>query len=147
MSKEYSELFKDPRWQKKRLEILQRDNFTCQVCDDTKKTLHVHHKLYFYGRDPWDYINDFFETLCEDCHKEETDNLKDACEFLTMAFKYKFFAHDIGNFAAAVKELNIKKPTRIFIAALTFLMQDGPAQKQLLQSYLNHIRETTCQEK
>ena len=30
----YSEKLKDPRWQKKRLEILERDNFRCQYCGD-----------------------------------------------------------------------------------------------------------------
>ena len=29
-SSDYSKLLQDPRWQKKRLEIMQRDNFTCQ---------------------------------------------------------------------------------------------------------------------
>jgi len=29
----YSEKLKDPRWQKKRLEILSRDNFTCETAN------------------------------------------------------------------------------------------------------------------
>lgn len=31
---DYSQKLLDPRWQRKRLEILQRDDFTCQVCSD-----------------------------------------------------------------------------------------------------------------
>ena len=42
----YKEKLLDPRWQKKRLEILNRDNFTCQCCGDDKKTLNIHHKYY-----------------------------------------------------------------------------------------------------
>ena len=30
----YSEQLKSPKWQKKRLEIMQRDKFTCQLCGD-----------------------------------------------------------------------------------------------------------------
>lgn len=30
----YSQKLRDPRWQKKRLEILERDSFTCQHCHD-----------------------------------------------------------------------------------------------------------------
>ena len=43
---EYAEKFKDPRWQKKRLEILERDDFSCRVCYDASNTLHVHHCFY-----------------------------------------------------------------------------------------------------
>lgn len=66
--KKYSENLKDPRWQKKRLEIMQRDNFTCQCCGDNTTELHVHHKTYSNGKEPWDYSNDNFETLCINCH-------------------------------------------------------------------------------
>lgn len=66
----YQTKLKDPQWQKKRLEILSRDNFTCLLCKDTETTLHVHHHEYKYGREPWDYADDNFATLCEHCHKE-----------------------------------------------------------------------------
>lgn len=42
----YAFKLKDPRWQRKRLEILQRDNFTCQECYATDKELNVHHLIY-----------------------------------------------------------------------------------------------------
>lgn len=71
MKKSYSEKLKDPRWQKKRLEILQRDNWTCTSCGGTKTTLHVHHKYYTYGNEPWEYNNNVLITLCEHCHKSE----------------------------------------------------------------------------
>ena len=68
---EYSEKFKDPRWQKTRLEILKRDGWACQVCGDKKNTLHVHHTTYFPGCDPWEYPDVVMITLCEVCHKKE----------------------------------------------------------------------------
>lgn len=64
----YSEKLKDPRWQKKRLEIMQRDKFTCRACDEQKKTLNVHHLNYEKNKDPWDYDDLNLVTLCEDCH-------------------------------------------------------------------------------
>src|SRR5688572_16118982 len=67
----YSDLLKDPRWQKKRLEILGRDNFTCQSCGSTTKTLHVHHHYYINGRMPWEYNETLLITLCYDCHEVE----------------------------------------------------------------------------
>jgi hypothetical protein len=67
----YAEKLKDPRWQKKRLEILNLFSFRCQRCECEYKTLHVHHKTYEYGNDPWDYKNNNFMCLCEDCHEVE----------------------------------------------------------------------------
>jgi 5-methylcytosine-specific restriction endonuclease McrA len=65
----YADKLKDPRWQRRRLEIMQRDNFTCQNCGDNKTTLHVHHKIYVRNADPWIYGDVALVTLCEPCHK------------------------------------------------------------------------------
>lgn len=80
----YSELLKDPRWQKKRLEIMQRDNFTCQLCFSTTKTLHVHH-LAYVGSYPWETPDSDLITLCEDCHKklENDKKVSDNSPFFT----------------------------------------------------------------
>ena len=69
MSKTYAEKLKDPRWQKKRLEILERDKFACRYCADKEKTLHVHHVYYEKGKSPWEYEGDMLLTLCERCHE------------------------------------------------------------------------------
>lgn len=67
----YKELLLDPRWQKKRLDILNRDEWRCKACGETKKTLHVHHFKYQSGKLPWEYPDTNFITLCCDCHEEE----------------------------------------------------------------------------
>jgi len=64
----YAQKLKDPRWQKKRLEILSRDNFACWWCNDNKSTLHVHHESYI-GDNPWDTPDYCLRTLCEECHQ------------------------------------------------------------------------------
>jgi hypothetical protein len=84
MSK-YSDKFKDPRWQKKRLEILERDKWTCQICFSTDSTLHVHHRFYEKGKDPWDYQENVLVTLCEGCHQEEHECMSGACLILNKA--------------------------------------------------------------
>ena len=83
--KYYSEKLKDPRWQKKQLEVMERDGWECTNCGDKEKTLHVHHKKYLKGKDPWDYDNDLLETLCEPCHEREGKKpgyVKEINEFL-----------------------------------------------------------------
>jgi peptidoglycan hydrolase CwlO-like protein len=76
--KTYAEKLKDPRWQRKRLEIMARDSFACQVCQDETTTLHVHHIRYIKGREPWDYKDFYFVTLCETCHAQEESEIKEA---------------------------------------------------------------------
>lgn len=65
----YSEQLKHPQWQKRRLEVLQAANFSCQRCGDTERQLHAHHKAYVRGRLPWDYPADMLECLCDPCHE------------------------------------------------------------------------------
>lgn len=62
--------YKSPQWQRKRLEVLNRDSFECTNCGSTDKTLHVDHAYYERGADPWEYPSESLKTLCDDCHKE-----------------------------------------------------------------------------
>lgn len=59
------------RWQRRRLEILQRSDFSCESCEATDRTLHVHHKIYRKGAMPWEYADVELEALCADCHARQ----------------------------------------------------------------------------
>lgn len=80
-SNEYADLIKSPFWQKRRLEIMKRDNFVCQFCGDHETTLNVHHIIYIPGNKPWDYKDEHLITLCEPCHLDE-EKLKDEDKFI-----------------------------------------------------------------
>ena len=67
----YKDQIKSPKWQRRRLEILSRDNFTCQVCGAKEETLHVHHICYLKEKEIWDYPDNLLITLCESCHETE----------------------------------------------------------------------------
>lgn len=67
----YSEKLRKPAWQKKRLEILNRDSFTCQLCGDTETELQIHHKKYV--GEPHEAPNDELVTLCKHCHQTVTE--------------------------------------------------------------------------
>lgn len=68
MAKTYSDKLKSPKWQKKRLEILSRDNWKCRYCDNEEKQLQVHH-LKYTERLPHNEPSINLITVCEDCHK------------------------------------------------------------------------------
>jgi len=94
----YFDKLKDPRWQRKRLEIFKRDDFSCQECGTKESTLHVHHLKYVKGKEPWEYEGDELSTLCEDCHRlrtQFTQRLQDyasgmplGCQMAVLGFIY-----------------------------------------------------------
>lgn len=97
----YTEKLLDPRWQRKRLEILGRDNFICQGCCDTENTLHVHHRYYIAGREPWDYPPEILVTLCKDCHQHETEMEGDEQDLIKILKCKGFLIGDIKTLAQA----------------------------------------------
>ncbi len=68
----YSEQLKSPLWQRKRLKIMERDNFTCQNCFSTQNQLQVHHKYYSKDKKAWEYFDSSLITLCSQCHEDIT---------------------------------------------------------------------------
>lgn len=76
-SKTYVEKLNDPRWQKKKNKILDRDFYICQFCGDGNSTLHVHHKKYNKG-EPWEIEDRFLITLCQSCHEKEPEAMNHA---------------------------------------------------------------------
>jgi 5-methylcytosine-specific restriction endonuclease McrA len=97
----YAEKLTDSRWQKKRLEILSRDLFECQMCHSKDHgMLHVHHRHYLVGREPWDYPGDLLVTLCKNCHRKEEDAATNAPEILNTLHFWGYFNTEI------IKELN-----------------------------------------
>jgi len=83
----YYEKLRSPKWQKKRLEIMQRDQFCCQSCGDTESTLNVHHKTYRKNAEPWEYEDENFITYCENCHSVIHEHIEDIKQNLTTGLK------------------------------------------------------------
>ena len=92
----YAEKLKDPRWQKMRLKVLERDEWECKICGSGDITLHVHHRYYKPNAEPWDYPLESLDTLCADCHEEETLCRKDYEQQLRQALRsYGYTACDV----------------------------------------------------
>ncbi len=89
--KTYQEKLLDPRWQRKRLEALEKADFHCEMCGDGESTLHVHHKQYIKGWEPWEYDADQLCVLCKNCHSsnhECDDQLNLSCSFASIDGPY-----------------------------------------------------------
>lgn len=72
----YSRLLQRPEWQRKRMEILERDGFVCTQCKapgTPENYLQVDHKVYRNGSLPWEIENSYLQTVCVKCHKRFTE--------------------------------------------------------------------------
>ena len=67
----YSDKLKNPKWQKKRLKILEDRDWACELCCDKESTLHVHHTKYDQNKEPWEYEDYRLRVLCDSCHDNE----------------------------------------------------------------------------
>lgn len=68
----YSDLLRDPRWQRMRLEVFSRDQWKCKSCGAAHRELQVHHKRYERGKPPWEISPTALVTLCDECHEKIT---------------------------------------------------------------------------
>ena len=67
----YKEQLLDPKWEKKRSIIINRDHHKCQICGNhgnKNNPIVVHHRYYQFGVLAWEYNNDVLITLCAKCH-------------------------------------------------------------------------------
>lgn len=107
MKKTYSELLKHPKWQKKRLEVMERSGFRCEICGSKEKTLHVHHAYYKKGNMPWEYPLGSLHCLCELCHSEVTELTNDIKDSIGSKSP-----HDLSRILGYVKCLDARNDPR-----------------------------------
>jgi len=72
----YQRKLAHPLWQKKRLEVMQRDGFKCTNCQSTEDELHIHHLYYLPNTLPQDYPLTAYTTFCNTCHEIEEAKMK-----------------------------------------------------------------------
>lgn len=68
--REYMERLQDPRWQRKRLGVLQRAGWKCEWCGTGEVNLQVHHGFYERDAMPWEYPDAALYCLCDHCHEK-----------------------------------------------------------------------------
>jgi hypothetical protein len=71
----WEEQYLHPNWQRRRLQILKRDRYTCRICGDVETTLHVHHIRYDKNKWIWDVHEIYLVTLCDPCHEAEHEKI------------------------------------------------------------------------
>jgi len=137
----YFDKLRDPRWQKKRLEILERDKWKCQLCFDDEHTLHVHHKFYEYLRDPWDYPDESLVTLCESCHENEMEIIADAGKFIFHKLRKRLLAGNIVSLGKVISKYQFKLSFLNVVDMFEIFMSDDLFHEKIVKLYRQWIEE------
>ena len=141
--KTYSEKLRDPRWQKKRLRVLERDEWTCQGCGDSESTLHVHHRYYTKGAEPWEYPDGSLQTLCEDCHQTENEYRPGAEAELLHAMRRHFSYDEVSDLAVSILngvEITPQHMPRVILEAVCYTLTHPELQKEMIDRYIGASR-------
>lgn len=138
MSTKYSEKLRDPRWQKKRLEVFQRDEFICQICLDSESTLNIHHKRYIPGKEPWDYDLNDLVTLCEICHGSEKEAREEAESILLEQLRMKFFSSEIDQLGQSIYRMPLLHLPGVVMTAICWNIINN--QQELIDKYFEAIK-------
>ena len=129
----YEEKLQDPRWQKKRLEIFERDGWACRECHHTDRTLCVHHLKYLPDTEPWDYPDHLLRTLCSSCHNLETILRSDVEKKLVDTLKEKMpNALNLLSIQVALSKIEIQDSYELALQ-LAFIIKH-PAVRPLIAS-------------
>lgn len=134
----YKQKLLDPRWQKLRLRILERDDWTCQICWNKEETLHVHHRIYSKGGEPWDTPEWALVTLCATCHEEETAGRKEQEQSLLLGLARYFFHADINGLAIGFQSLEPLCSPRIVADAYSWALESKDAQQKIIDMYYDY---------
>lgn len=141
-SEKYSAKLKDPRWQKKRLEIFERDGWKCWRCNSDTSTLCVHHRYYESDKEPWEYNNEALVTLCEECHKEETEDRPREEQALVGALKRSpFLAGDINSLMYGIYRCQLTHLPDVVMDAISMAFSNKILQQFLLDKYFDLLKE------
>jgi hypothetical protein len=139
----YSEKMKDPRWQRKRLEVFERDEWCCQVCCDDSATLNVHHRYYLNNKEPWEYPNEALITLCEDCHNDEKNNYPEQIDKIILSLKKHFLSDELSSLVKVFENLTIYHTSEVFVSVVKYHLLNKKNQIKMIDDYFKYLADET----
>lgn len=136
----YSDKLRDPRWQKKRLKILERDEWACRGCFDSENTLVVHHLRYLPDKEPWDYPDGLLLTLCEECHRQEREHRPYVEQGLLDILKEKgFLCDDIAVLNGGFVCMKMIHVHDVMATAIAWALQRPDVLRGIIDGYFASI--------
>lgn len=134
---EYQAKLRDPRWQKMRLEVLNRDEWRCKICGDATSTLHVHHRWYERGGEPWDVPLECLVTLCETCHEQETSARASDERDLLAELKKRYFGFELAQISKLLANMPHRNVTEVQLTAVTWALSHDNVVDEIIRAYFD----------
>lgn len=97
--------------------------------------MHVHHRCYLPGKDPWDYDLGALVTLCESCHTEEMEMQSEVDHRLLRALRAKFFYSELIGIAEAIEEMPLLDVPENVAAVYEWALSNSEVQTTLIKMY------------
>ena len=143
VAKSYRSQYLDPRWQKKRLQALEFYGFSCILCGEDEKTLHVHHKQYVPNKDVWDYSICQLDVLCAECHLQSHDELEFLNEVIGLIPTLKVHRYELACLIAGYCGINIDEKLDSPLNKLTYQIGQLAEQQKVISRkfYYEQIKE------
>ncbi len=143
MSQNYSEKLRDPRWQRMRLQIFERDKWKCRLCSSAENTLNVHHRYYLKGRDPWDYPPEALATLCDFCHEGEHALSSAGEKILRILREIGFFNYTFDLVSALIQHPKLEVNDISFILINNDNKEFLEELRSLIKKHQQYIRDNS----
>lgn len=138
---DYAKLLLDPRWQKMRLKVLERDSFTCQACFNKESTLHVHHLYYRKSLLPWEYEMSAYLTLCCDCHYDEKEAFEMKKDLLEALSEKGCLSGDFMHLSNGFAGCTFRHQPGVVISALVHALMKPALQQKIIEWYFDSLGE------
>lgn len=133
----YSAKLRDPRWQKMRLEILNRDEWTCAICGDNETTLNVHHRWYERGKEPWESPAEALVTLCEVCHEQETEGRAECESEMLTSLKRRYFAFELHQISKLMTHMQKCHVMEVQLTAIAWFLSHRMNVEAICEAYFD----------
>jgi Leu/Phe-tRNA-protein transferase len=102
--------------------------------------LHVHHKYYESGKEPWDYDERALLTLCESCHHVETINSKTAMSNLSESLKRSgFMMLDVNRLSDSIERIDYEIIPQIHMTAICCALDSKRVMDELVKMMFDEL--------
>jgi len=116
----YAAKLKDPRWKRKRRDLIIAAGCACEECGDKESRLQIHHKYHDHSLAPWEYPHKAMCVLCSGCKKARREYERLLLESIT--------AKEGGRILDLAAELSrLKKEQGLSLWDIVLMMQSHRA--------------------
>jgi hypothetical protein len=102
--------------------------------------------VYLKDTEPWDYPDDYYMTLCQNCHKSEGAKSQSAIESLIYSARVRFLSDQISDLSLAINGIPRFGILDVEMSVISWALTNKDILKKLKDEYFEYIRNTKTEE-